>query len=433
MYHKQLDVRCRRLPPASSFVHTVGAALVTLSLGCGDMASPDAESDIAPIRGRRVNGVETIPEPVMPTYRGKGIGELLHDARRGPLVAISVAADGDPRSGEFVHPDLMLDGARVALMYTNYPVTSSAERTYDFRAENPSMVTSTDWHLWRPPGGLRNPVFPPPLAGYNSDGTLLADPARKVLLGFNREVSSRGGDEELNIIEYRRSRDGGASWGRSIKTLTVPAHRAVSPDLLPDGNRYAMWVVNAGADGCRARGSTIERYAGTPHGADVDSISWSAPQRVDWVQPGWTHWHIDVARMGDWYFGLSAAYPNGTNCTQIELFAAMSRDGVHWKTLSEPIERLRDVSPTTVSLYRATSAYDARTQALTIAYSAASGPVFAWENFRRTYDGAAIVALFKEFGTTSARATTTAPASAREVVHDGAYRAFVRRSIKRPH
>jgi hypothetical protein len=237
----------------------------------------------------------------------------------------------------------------------------------------------------------------------------------------------------LNIFVYRRSHDGGATWGPSKETLRVPAHQATSPDVLLEGSRYAMWVVNAGAEGCRAKGSTIERYIGMPRGAEADSIDWSAPQRVQWTQPGWTHWHIDVSRIGEWYFGLSAAYPAGTNCTQIELFAALSRDGVRWMTLPEPIERLRDVRPTTVSLYRGTAAYEARTHALTIAYSAASGPTFAWENFRRTYYGAALVALFKDAGTTSARAAAPAPASTREVVLDAAYRALVRRWIRHPH
>lgn len=434
MYHTHLYGRCRRLPTALLSRRLSAALLCTLTTACADVASPDGEDNgVIPVRARRTNGIETIPEPIMPAYRGKGVGEMIHDARRSGLTPIDVAAEGDARSGEFVHPDLVLDGARVGLMYTNYPVTNSAERTYDIRAENPSMVTSTDWSSWRPPGALRNPVFPAPLSGYNSDGTLLVDPARKLLLGFNREVGTRGSDNgEFNTISYRRSRDGGATWGRAIETLSVPAHRAVSPDLLLDGTRYAMWVVNAGDAGCRARGSAIERYVGTPHTVEVDSITWSAPQRVEWTQPGWTHWHIDVSRVGDWYLGLSAAYPNGTNCTQIELFAALSRDGVRWMTLPEPIERLRDVRTTTVSLYRASAAYDPRTHAVTIAFSAASGPTYAWENYRRTWDGPALIAAFKEYGTTSARETATTQASPREVVHDAAYRAFVRRNLKRP-
>ncbi len=380
------------------------------------------------------SGIETIAEYVPPKINYRTLEERLRAARRSSLIPIDISLEGIAHSGEFVHPDLIVDGGHPWLMFTGYPVLNSAMRTYDARQENPALLMSDEWSVWRPPlGGTRAPLFPAPNDGYNSDGSLLVDPTRGVYLAFNRAVATRGAGGEQNIIEVRRSRDRGATWSPSRETLRAPSHRLVSPDFLMDGTNYQMWAVDAGADGCRARSTTVTRYRGIPVGAE-DSISWSKGQAVEWMQPGWVPWHIDVSRIGDLYFGLAAAYPVSSNCSQIELFAALSTDGVRWLTLGEPIERLRDVAPTTASLYRASSVYDPRTHQLTIAFSAATGPTFAWDNFRRLYDVGELLSIFRDYGNRALSASMAHAARPthrpRALVH--AYRLATKGSIDRP-
>lgn len=381
---------------------TVVVSLLTATLAaCADPAGVVAlRHDAPPSRSLVGNssGIETIAEYVPPNLNHRTLAERLQSARRSPLIPIDISLEGVAHSGEFVHPDLVVDGGHPWLMFTGYPVLNSAMRTYDARQENPALLMSDEWSVWRPPlGGTRAPLFPAPNDGYNSDGSLLVDPVRGVYLAFNRAVAVRGSGGEQNILEVRRSLDRGATWSPVRETLRAPSHRLVSPDFLMDGTNYQMWSVDAGADGCRAKRTSVTRYLGTPVGAG-DSISWSKGQIAEWVQPGWIPWHIDVSRIGDHFFGLAASYPAGSNCSQIELFAALSADGVRWLTLGEPIERLRDVSPETASLYRASSVYDPRTRLLTIAFSAATGPTFAWDNFRRLYDVGELLATFRDFG-----------------------------------
>lgn len=411
-------------------------------VACADPAAPPAfhpvplDSTARAVRVRRPQtGIETIGEGTHPAATTRLLREQILNARRSPLIPIDVSIQGLAHSGEFVHPDLVIDGGRQFLMFTGYPLVNSALRTYDARAENPTLVVSDEWNAWRPPvGTTREPLFPAPADGYNSDGTLLVDPIRRVFVAFNRLVSVRGSTSEQNIIEVRRSSDRGATWSAARETMRAPSHRLVSPDFLMDGPNYQMWAVDAGPDGCRAKSSIIQRYSGVPSATNGDSIVWSGEQQTDWVQPGWIPWHIDVSRVGDFYFGLAAAYPAGSTCARIEVFGALSTDGVHWLTLGEPLERVTDVAESTASLYRATSVFDAKTRQLTIAFSAASGPTFAWENFRRQYGWTEVVSLFREFGNRFSARSTAKGALASPISPElaKAYRRATRGFVERP-
>lgn len=410
----------------------LAGALAACSSGPASPSSPQ-------VSGIRLTGadslVPTIGEPSRPLLHVIGLRDHILAARRTPLQPLAVPLTDAQRTDDWIHPDLVRSGGVASLTLTGYPLLSSTERTYDTRSENPFFVATTDWVTWKGRGGVKAPLFTTPNDGYNSDGAHLIDPQKHLTIAFNRRVVDAPGGER-NILEYRTWRDGAEFWTPIAQSLSVSAHRLVSPDFVYENGKYTMWSVNAGIDGCRAKSTAIERYVGAPfgEGARLDSISWGKPALVDWVQPGWTHWHIDVARVGKYYLGLSAAYPVGTNCTRIEIFAALSDDGVRWVTLNEPLERVIDVKPLTASLYRATSAFDEATKTVTIAYSAVSAPKYAWENYRRDYDAPALLALFRDVGRTTGRALPSS--QLRPAAHAGtaveSYREYVRRGLRHP-
>ena len=229
-------------------------------------------------------------------------------------------------SGEITHPDVVRGGLGLRwlwLVVTPYPNSATDK-------ENPSLFQSHNGRFWRIPRGLANPVVKP-VDGYLSDPDLVFDQATRRFWMYYRHVPN-----DLNNIMLVRSYDG-VHWDAPLQVLSVPSHQAVSPTVVhnaPDAP-WIMWVVDAQANGCTARSTTIRRRT------SQDGINWSVPYGTDLAQPGQIVWHLDI----EWvparaeYWALYNTYPAGGTCATNAVYFARSRDGIAWTTYPSPVIR----------------------------------------------------------------------------------------------
>jgi hypothetical protein len=274
---------------------------------------------------------------------------------RIPLRVIPLATyDG---SGQAVHPDVAtppftgLD-ARARLVITPYPWGNAS-------FENPSLFVGDERNGWGEPAGLTNPVVRPE-SGYLSDPDIIwLDDVREFWL-YYRHVGSE------NAIMLTRSGDG-SRWGASRPVVTAPNHRAVSPTVVRrSATEWLMWTVNAGPAGCGASSTTVELRRST------DGLSWAAPVAVSLSQAGVFPWHLDVQWIGALreYWAMFNGKVAGS-CTTDALFLATSADGVTWRTYPSPVLQRGAIPELADVVYRASFAYDAERDLVSIFHSGA--------------------------------------------------------------
>ena len=274
---------------------------------------------------------------------------------RLPLRSIAFATfDG---SGQVVHPDIATppfegldDRPRMAI--TPYPGGNA-------NFENPSLFYGEARDVWRVPAGLTNPVVKP-AGGYLSDPDLVWLPDRREFWLYYRHVNSG------NEILVASSSDG-IQWSAPRPVVRVPSHEAVSPTVVRrSATDWLMWTVNAGPVGCSSASTTVElRRSG-------DGVSWSPPTTVALSQPGVFPWHLEVqwvaARAEYW------AMFNGKvagSCTTSALYLATSADGMTWRTYGSPVLRRGAIPEFADVVYRATFAYEADRDLVSIWHSGA--------------------------------------------------------------
>ena len=273
---------------------------------------------------------------------------------RLPLRAIDLTTyDG---SGQVVHPDIAfgVDGldAKPRLAITPYPWGNA-------NYENPSLFEGAGRDAWFEPAGITNPVVRPS-GGYLSDPDILWLADQRELWLYYRHV------DDGNEVLLTRSTDG-VRWTQPRVVLRVPNHQAVSPTVVRRGpNDWLMWTVNSGATGCSSSTTSVElRRSG-------DGLTWSSPTTAALVQPGVYPWHIEVqwipARQEYWalYNGKVAG-----SCTTDALYVATSADGLAWKTYRSPILRRGAIPEFADVVYRATFAYDAQRDVVSLWHSGA--------------------------------------------------------------
>ena len=273
---------------------------------------------------------------------------------RLPLHAIDLTTyDG---SGQVVHPDvaLNLDGldGRARLAITPYPWGNA-------NYENPSLFEGGGRDSWAEPAGITNPVVKP-AGGYLSDPDILWLADQRELWLYYRHVDDR------NEVLLTRSVDG-VRWNAPRVVLRVANHQAVSPTIVRRSpNDWLMWTVNSGATGCSSSATTVELRRST------DGLEWSSPTTATLTQPGVYPWHIEVQwiprRQEYWalYNGKVAG-----SCTTDALYIATSADGITWKTYRSPILRRGAIPEFADVVYRATFAYDAQRDVVSLWHSGA--------------------------------------------------------------
>lgn len=298
--------------------------------------------------------------------------------------AVTVSANADPAplmlnsvhllrletpdgSGQTVHPDF-------ANITTPGPLQSyflgiSAYPLGNFEYENPSVYTSLDLVHWNPPDSATNPVAFPQ-HGYLSDPDIVFNPATQELWMYYRQV------DVLNEIMLTRTSDG-VRWSEPELMTNGLNHTVVSPSVVRrDDNDWLMWSVN-GQAGCTAADTWVELRR------SQDGRNWSAPERVQLSQPGFTPWHIDV----QWIPSVSqywAVYNVKTpeSCATPALYLATSTDGVRWTTYPSPVLVRGDIDAFSDIVYRSTFRYRPETDVITFWYSGAryDGARYVWQS-----------------------------------------------------
>lgn len=272
-------------------------------------------------------------------------------------------------SGQTIHPDVVhghgaVDGFWLAV--TPFPGG-------DLTKENPSIFRAGPAHSWAPPVGVVNPLaLPSPVNGNNSDPDIVFNPTDQRLWMFYRTYGKQ------NVISVIRSADG-SHWDNATTVITVPAHQLVSPAIVRGAPHaaWSMWSINAGAQGCDAGTTTVERRTST------DGIKWNAASVTDLAQPGQVIWHIDVqwipARLE--YWAVYNTYPTGSNCATHSLYLARSTDGAHWTVSPSPIARSGLIEEFADVIYRASFLTDSKANHVTLWLSGAryyEGAGYAW-------------------------------------------------------
>jgi len=261
-------------------------------------------------------------------------------------------------SGETVHPDIAVvpqwwRGSSWRLVATPYP-------NGDAQYENPSEYIGESWTEWEIPQGLTNPVVKPK-QGYLSDPDQLYNPATDELWMYYRQVM-RG-----NLIWLVTSKNG-VRWSLPREVLRAPNHQIVSPSIVRvNDSTWYMWSINAGAPGCAAKHTIVERRRST------DGMTWSAPEPVTLdTPPGVWPWHIDV----EWVPAASqywAAFnvKDSVGCVTGELEFATSTDGITWTVAPSPLITRHAIPDFADIVYRASFVYHPTTDFVTFWYSGA--------------------------------------------------------------
>jgi hypothetical protein len=186
------------------------------------------------------------------------------------------------------------------------------------------------------------------------------DDDRRELWLYYRQVTAE------NEILVMQSSDG-VRWGTPRVVVRAPSHQVVSPTVVRrSGREWLMWSVNAGSAGCSSSATTVELRR------SVDGLAWSQPTNVTLSQRGVYPWHIDVQWIPSLreYWALFNGKVSGS-CTTDAVYLATSADGVTWRTFPSAVLRRGAIPELADIVYRATFAYDADRDLVSLWHSGA--------------------------------------------------------------
>ena len=218
-----------------------------------------------------------------------------------------------------MHPDVVyikdgFHGFKYWMAYTSYPFSMD-------RYENPCIAVSNDGINWTAPAKLKNPVAPAPedvgKGGHFSDTDILYDNNKlDMYYVYNKE-------HVLGPSKFYRSiSSDGIKWTKPqlIYKCSGPIS-GYSPAIIKDSNIYKMWYISEG---------NIMSYV-----SSKNSMNWSKRKTCKIHIPGWTIWHLDVAKTDMGYEGLLCARDNKSRNTA--LFYIKSNDGLTWSPSNTPV------------------------------------------------------------------------------------------------
>ena len=299
-----------------------------------------------------------------------------------PPVSITQGANGPVQvfiatgdtSGEVVEPDVVrVPGGWHGFEYW---MAINPYQNGDDAYENASIYASNDGLAWSVPDGLHNPVvpFPSGITGHNSDPDLVfvPDPGRLIL--FDRAVT-----RDANELREQTS-DDGITWSAPVAVMKMPKHDLVSPAIaLVPGRRARLWYVETGTLGCDAKSTMVvmRRWMGEQSGPGaLIGTQWSNAVGADLAPPpGYVIWHIDVIYVPELhaYWAIFPAHHANESCAYNDLFAARSRDGLHWTTLQQPLIKRGAAGFVGQTLYRSSLVYDSAAASIGVWFSGADG------------------------------------------------------------
>lgn len=275
-----------------------------------------------------------------------GIGARTFDAVElgigtpaSPIGLVAGVVD-DPRleiptydgSGQAVHPDVMIDGARLLMAMTPYPFS-------DDRLENPSLVTSRDGQTFEDLPG--NPLVGPPPIDHNDDPDLRRDP--------------RTGEYELLYLETLRPERQNLVALRSTDLVTWTRRDAIAYQLDRD-----PFIVSPAA--IEHAGATWLFFVDLSTGPAARIASLTSPDGRSWDQASATPiaielgavspWHVDVFPVAQGFAMLISGFDEEFGRQSVYL--ATSPDLASWTFRSEPLLSHRDPTLDVETLYRST-------------------------------------------------------------------------------
>ena len=265
-------------------------------------------------------------------------------------------------SSQLVHPDAAVfpdrwQGKRYWFSGTPYPAGNA-------KYENPSIFQGRRSNEMRVPLGVTNPVVAAPTSGYMSDPDLLHDPESDVLRMYYRYTS--GATDQI----YLTTSQNGVTWSPARVVVTDVRYSLISPAVVRESaTSWRMWTVNATAQGCYSLSSELslqQRHS-------TDGITWGEPESIALEIPGRVPWHWDVQYVAakSEYWALVAAYPNGTTCSQTNVYFARSADGTTWKVSPTPLLAAGEFEPLRDLIYRSSFHYHDGSDAVSVWFSGA--------------------------------------------------------------
>ena len=319
------------------------------------------------------------------------------NARPERITLRAISLETYDASGQAVHPDVVLappgEGAGApTLAITPYPWGNAS-------FENPSLYSGDGFDTWFVPAGGSNPVVRPS-GGYLSDPDILRVDDDGALWLYYRHVTSE------NEILLTQSTDG-VRWSSPRVVVRAPNHQVVSPTVVRRGPKeWLMWSVNSGPVGCSSTATTVEiRHSS-------DGLTWSPPSTVSLSQNDVYPWHIDVQWIPSLrqYWALFNGKVSGS-CTTNAVYLATSADGVTWRTYPSPVLRRGAIPELADIVYRATFAYDAERDLVSIWHSGARHTTRGYE-WHAAFERRRREDLFDAVGrvTSAFSRPTTAPA-----------------------
>lgn len=208
------------------------------------------------------------------------------------------------------------NGYRYWLAYTPY------EQNNDYW-ENPHIAVSNDLTHWETPPGFTNPLEPVPAdyergQCYNSDTELV----------FNSDTGRlecwwRYYDRPNNSVSLKRKTTAdGVHWSEKEDMLVsgdMKKYDFLSPALLYENGKYRLWSINL-----------VSNYD-IEYRESTDGKNWSAIQKikVEYENPKYNHWHLDVIHTPKGYEMDISAFLKGTNDHNVmSLYYSYSPDNV---------------------------------------------------------------------------------------------------------
>jgi hypothetical protein len=218
-----------------------------------------------------------------------------------------------------MHPDVVyinngFHGFKYWMAYTSYPYSMG-------NYENPCVAVSNDGISWISSDKLRNPIVPPPKdvnkGGHYSDTDILYDNKKlDIYYVYNKEGVL--GPSKF----YRSVSSDGIKWTKPqlVYQCNGPIS-GYSPAIIKDNNIYKMWYISEG---------NVLSYV-----SSKNNMNWSKRKICKIYIPGWTIWHLDVAKTDVGYEGLLCARDNKSCNTA--LFYIKSTDGLKWSSSNLPV------------------------------------------------------------------------------------------------
>jgi hypothetical protein len=262
---------------------------------------------------------------------GLGTPALPDDPIAGVVDAPRLEIPTYDGSGQAVHPDVMVDGARLLMAMTPYPFANN-------RLENPSLVTSSGGQTFEALPG--NPLADPPPLDHNDDPDLRRDP--------------RTGEYELLYLETLRPDRQTVVALRSPDLVTWTRRDAivyqldrdpfiVSPAALEHAGMTWLFFVDLSTEPARIASLTSpdglgwDKAAATPIAIELGAVS---------------PWHIDVFPAAHGFAMLISGFDE--EFARQSVYLATSPDLASWTLRPEPLLSPRDPTLDVETLYRST-------------------------------------------------------------------------------